>query len=94
MVINKHFSIIADKIVDILTRKNHDYDNAFEKSVSKYGWVPFFIKIEDKINRLQSLTIKNNDVFVQDESVEDTLIDICGYCMLMLSILNERKGEK
>ena len=66
---------------------------AFEKSFRKFGWATYFIRIGDKLNRLEALTLNNQVNMVKDENIEDTLTDIIGYSLLLLEILR-REGEE
>ena len=84
---------IAEDIADTVSAKNHDYDRAFEKSFDEYGWPTYFIRLGDKVNRLKALTIKNEEILV-NESVEDTLQDIVGYTLLLLEIIKRNKEEE
>lgn len=79
---------IAIEIADIVERKNNDYGNSFDKTIKEYGDVAYFLRIEDKLSRLKSLSNKSAEV---DESIEDTLKDIIGYTLLMIS--NKRKVD-
>lgn len=80
---------IATEIVELQERKNHDYGNAFEKSMDKWGLTALAIRLGDKLSRLESLIGKENKV---DESLEDTLIDLASYAMMGVEWL--RKGKK
>lgn len=87
--LNIHDSIHAispkqvDKLAEILDKKNHDYGNSFDKLTDKYGDVAMSIRISDKLSRLQSLA-KSGKNEVQ-ESIEDTLVDILGYLLLIIN---------
>lgn len=87
-----HIDKIASEIVDLVKRKNKDYGNSFDKTLNEYGATAYFLRIEDKISRLKSLT-KSKDQNVNDESIEDTLKDIVGYTLLMLNYRAENKHE-
>ena len=80
---------IALEIAELVERKNHDYDNSFDKTMDKYGDTAYFLRIEDKLNRLINLSKKQAKV--SDENVEDTLKDIIGYTLLMLNYKNKKK---
>lgn len=84
---------IAEDIATLVNSKNNDYDNSFEKLFDKYGYISYLIRINDKISRLESLTINNKKPQVKEESIKDTLMDIVGYTLLMLNIL-EGEGEE
>ena len=80
---------IALEIAQLVEKKNHDYDNSFDKTIDKYGDTAYFLIIEDKLNRLINLSKKQAKV--SDENVEDTLKDIIGYTLLMLNYKNKKK---
>ena len=61
----------------------------WDKTINEYGDVAYFLRLEDKLNRLKNLTKK--EAKVKDEAIEDTLKDIVGYTLLML---NYKKGRE
>lgn len=71
----------TENLSETLVAKNADYGNSFEKSYEKHGLVSAVIRLEDKLNRLESLL--ENDAKV-NESIDDTLLDIAGYAILTL----------
>ena len=86
---NMEIRQIALEIAQLVEKKNHDYDNSFDKTMEKYGDTAYFLRIEDKLNRLINLSKKQAKV--SDENVEDTLKDIIGYTLLMLNYKNKKK---
>ena len=74
---------IAKEIAELVEKKDKDYNSAFSKTLKEYGNVAYFLRIDDKLNRLKNLMLNNNNAEV-NESVEDTLKDIVGYSLLML----------
>ena len=74
---------IAKEIGQLVEKKDKDYNSAFSKTLKEYGNVAYFLRIDDKLNRLKNLMLNNNKAEV-NESVEDTLKDIIGYTLLML----------
>ena len=74
---------IAIDVADLVEKKNKDYGNSFDKTLEEYGDTAYFLRIEDKLSRLKSLSKK--DAAVVDESIEDTLKDIVGYTLLMIN---------
>ena len=86
---NMEIRQIALEIAQLVEKKNHDYDNSFDKTMDKYGDTAYFLRIEDKLNRLINLSKK--EAKVNDENVEDTLKDIIGYTLLMLNYKNKKK---
>lgn len=81
---------IAVEVAELVEKKNKDYGNSFDKTLAEYGDTAYFLRIEDKLSRLKSLSKK--EALVADESVEDTLKDIIGYTLLMIN--NKRNKEK
>lgn len=72
---------ICQQLNDLYRRKNADYGDSFGKSFAEYGMVMPCIRLDDKLNRLKSLTCKG-DAQVQDESVTDTLLDLANYAIM------------
>lgn len=81
---------IAIEVAELVEKKNRDYNNSFDKTLAEYGDTAYFLRIEDKLSRLKSLSKK--DAPEIDESVEDTLKDIIGYTLLMIN--NKRSKGK
>lgn len=84
---------VVNEIVSLLEKKNNDYGNSATQTYEEYGDVAFFIRISDKINRLKSLTINNKTQEVKDESIDDTVRDIIGYCLLYLEWKNSGRDK-
>ena len=70
--------------LDLFTKKNKDYGDAF----AKYGVIGVLMRIEDKIQRALSIT-KNGVTTVNDEGIRDTLIDLHNYAAMALMVLDE-----
>lgn len=82
----QHSSIyyeIATDIADLVERKNADYGASFEKVRGKYSDT-LLVHLTEKLMRLEQLQKEPAQV---SESIEDTLKDIAGYCLLELSLL-------
>lgn len=74
----------------LLKRKNERYGDSFYKSLDKYGDPAFYIRLEDKINRMENLFKDGSDlVNDSDESLLDTITDIAGYCILYITYKKE-----
>lgn len=84
---NKHASI-TEQLNDMYSRKNEDYDDSFGKTFKKLGIVSALTRMEDKFNRICSLSLKE-DREVQDEAIEDTLMDLANYCIMTLIELQD-----
>lgn len=76
------FKEIALSLSDLYSKKNPVYGNSFERSLKKYGKISGLTRISDKFNRLEKI-ITNPDIETNDESLEDTLLDLASYCIMM-----------
>ena len=74
---------IALEIAELVEKKDKDYNRAFAKTLQEYGLGTYFLRVEDKLNRLKTLLLNNKDAEV-NKTVEDTLKDIAVYTLLML----------
>lgn len=70
--------------LELFTKKNADYGDAF----SKYGVIGVLMRIEDKLQRSMSIT-KNGVNLVNDEGIRDTLLDLHNYSAMALMLLDE-----
>jgi hypothetical protein len=75
---------IQSQALELFTRKNADYGDAF----AKYGVIGVLMRIEDKIQRSLSIT-KNGVNLVADEGIRDTLLDLHNYAAMALMLLDE-----
>lgn len=75
---------IQNEALELFTKKNTDYGDAF----AKYGVVGVLIRMEDKLHRSLSIT-KNGVNLVNDEGLRDTLIDLHNYSAMALMLLDE-----
>ncbi len=88
----KQFKSIVDKMYDTYQKKNADYGDSFTKLFDKFGMQSAIIRLTDKLNRLESLNTTGKNVKVNDESVEDTLLDLANYAIL--TVIELRKKAK
>jgi hypothetical protein len=76
---------IQSDALDLFTKKNIDYGDAF----AKFGVIGVLMRIEDKIQRSLSIT-KNGVNLINDESMRDTLLDLHNYAAMALMLLDEK----
>ena len=86
------FRKITAALVSQYQRKNEAYGDSFGKSVNKYGVISALTRMSDKWNRLESLLIDGNKNEVNDESVDDTLLDLATYCIM--TVLATRTSDE
>jgi hypothetical protein len=82
------FKAIVDKMYDTYKKKNHDYGNSFDQSLDKFGIIASLVRLGDKMNRIESLCSKQQQV--KDESIKDTLLDLANYAVMTLMWLNKQ----
>ena len=75
---------VQSKALELFTRKNTDYGDAF----AEFGVIGVLMRIEDKIKRSLSIT-KNGVHLVNDESIRDTMLDLHNYAAMALMLLDE-----
>ena len=80
--INQHFEI-CKKLNSLYAKKNADYGDSFSLSFAKYGMVMPCMRLEDKLNRFTKLAL-GGEQQVNDESIEDTLMDLANYAIMTL----------
>ena len=79
-----YFSLQQVEQKSLYERKNSDYGDAY----LLFGFIGIIVRIQDKIQRLISIINKKNKI-IYNESILDTLIDLCNYCILALMVYNK-----
>jgi hypothetical protein len=77
---------VQEKGLELFKRKNKDYGDAF----AQYGVIGVLMRIQDKIQRSVNIS-KTNISLVDNESIQDTLIDLHNYAAMALMLLNEKE---
>jgi len=74
---------ICSEITELLIKKNSDYGDSFFELMDEFGFLSFLVRIYDKVGRLKMIH-KKGKIEVREESVNDSIRDIIGYCLLYL----------
>ena len=85
------FKQITNEMFELWKRKNTDYGSSVTDTYKDFGIVSFLVRMQDKMNRLKTITKK--DALVKDEKLEDTLIDLANYTILALIELKMEEKE-
>ena len=85
----QEFKNITQEMLDIYSRKNVDYDDAFTKSLEEDGLLVAKIRLGDKYKRFSALIKQEN--LVKDESIEDTLLDMASYAIMTVMFNRNKK---
>lgn len=80
---------ICDKLNSTYAAKNADYGDSFARVRKEEGDAVILVRLKDKLYRLETL-LHGADRKVNDESVDDTLLDLANYCIMELV---ERRSE-
>lgn len=83
------FQRITEWMAETFKEKNHDYGNSFAKLFAKYGMKYALMHLEEKLNRIETLSEKEG--LVKQESINDSLMDAANYCILTLIELEKQK---
>jgi len=73
---------LTKDVQELLIKKNLDYGDSYFALRSEFGKVAFLVRLGDKYGRLKVLAKREPEVV--EESEEDTIKDIIGYCLLEL----------
>lgn len=76
------FKRVLDRMAETYAKKNADYGDSFTDGCSRLGYQYALGRIYDKYCRCENLLLNGNRK-VKDETIQDTLIDISVYCILL-----------
>lgn len=89
--VNK-FALTCANMVKLYVKKNHDYGNSFNKGMDTIGMAYGIGRLYDKMNRI--VTLSKVKAEVNDESIQDTLLDLACYAVMTYNfITNSKKAE-
>lgn len=84
----EQMKLIQQEGLELFTRKNADYGDAF----ATYGPVGVLVRMGDKISRFQSIS-KSGIRLVDNEGLRDTLIDLHNYSAMAIMLLDEKNND-
>lgn len=86
------FTTILKEMQEIHDAKNHDYSPEGEfgnfaesEKIGIPGWKGAFVRLQDKYTRACNL-IAGKEAQVKDEALEDTLLDLANYAVIVLAL--------
>lgn len=80
------------EMLEIYKAKNKDYGDSFSESFEEFGLIAPVVRMNDKMNRIKSLT-KKGDRQVKDESLRDSLMDLANYALMTVVELDQQIEE-
>lgn len=88
----KDFLAECINMVQLYSKKNHDYGDSFTKGMCVIG-LPYGVgRLYDKINRI--ITLMKVKAEVEDESIKDTIKDLACYGVMTSVYLNNEVKEE
>lgn len=85
------FKELIDEMYALTQRKNADYAGEKDpfKNFREFGTTGFLVRMSDKWSRIRNLLSSGKAPAVKDEKVEDTLLDLATYSILLICWLRE-----
>lgn len=87
----KSDNLVFKDINPFLKYTDHLAGTLYSKNQA-YGLSVIGVRLSDKYNRIEHL-ITNHELKENDESLEDTLLDLAGYSILGLKYLKEHEND-
>lgn len=97
----KFHKAMTEKMQAITVAKNADYTGAGDDPFANFSNIAnnggasaeqgFLVRMNDKMGRISSF-VEKGILEVKDESIEDTLIDLANYAILMAGFIKSRKS--
>lgn len=94
------FEQILEEMKSIHLAKNHDYSpkGAFgnfaeSERVGVPDWKGAFIRLQDKYIRACNLIARDEQAAVKDEKLDDTLLDLANYAVIVMCLRKQRELE-
>lgn len=88
------FKALTNEMVTLTTRKNADYAGESDPYANfrEFGTLGFLVRMSDKWQRIKTLTESGKTASVKDETVEDTLLDLATYSLLLITWLRAQRS--
>jgi hypothetical protein len=79
----QYHQTICDGLTPLYVKKNTDYQDSFAKGIEEYGPSNALGRMSDKLSRAKAL-LSGAAQQVSDESIDDTLVDLANYTIMLL----------
>ena len=76
----------------VFTSKRQDYGQTSTETVEKFGPISMYIRMYDKMGRLENLMVKGQTDHV-GEAIEDTLLDLANYAVITILEMRKHRDE-
>lgn len=88
----KKFEKICKSMLDTYVSKNHDYGDSFSESVEKFGPIAAVVRMNDKMNRINTLV--KDKAQVPGESMLDSVLDLGTYSIMFIMELMKIRDKE
>jgi hypothetical protein len=94
-LIDKHRELTL-RMARITETKNNDYGSSDDPFANfrEFGELGFLVRMSDKWKRIKTALYEKRDLQVADETIEDTLLDLANYCLLLLCWREEQQRPR
>ena len=77
---------------ELYEKKNNDYGDSITKNLEEYkqAFPSYLFRLKEKVDRCLSIYDKGN-VEVKDEKMEDTLLDIANYAVILTTYIKNKE---
>lgn len=77
---------------ELYEKKNDDYGDSITKNLKEYkqAFPSYLFRLKEKVERCLSIHDKGN-AEVKDEKLEDTLLDIANYSVILVTYMKNKK---
>ena len=87
----ERFKMILKNMEDLYVKKNSNYGNSFEKLYAELGPISGLVPLHNKLDRITNLVKGGKNNF---ESLEDSVIDLANYSIMLLIELQKEAETK
>ena len=101
----QYITFLEEKLTEMLEiakKKSHDYSSFSDSVFANFEVVGlcgiasveqgFLTRMMDKISRINSF-VKQGITLVDDEKIDDTLVDLSSYALLMLAYIKSKRND-
>ena len=93
--VQEHFNLCDYIHNKLYIPKNNEYGDSFHKMYQELGIISAATQISHKYNRFVNLAKhKDSNIIIENESLEDTLLDLANYCILTVMELKRDELSK
>jgi hypothetical protein len=78
--------VMAELMLEVFNTFKKKQASYGSGNISSFGELGVLVRMNDKMERLKNLVIKNKDNPLKDETVEDTYLDLADYSLIAMLV--------